>query len=143
MCGVKHCRKCDAKKARMNGVKRKRMAKRRSYSKKNIGSQLVNVGIAAVGFIVADQVNKLPFASSNPMIGNAIKVGVGAYLAATGKSPMLVSAGSGMALNGALGFGRQYGIVSGVGLITSGSLNAGQLSNWNPGVAGSSSIIVR
>lgn len=142
MCGVKPCRKCDAKKARMNGVKRKRMAKRTYRSKKDIGSQLMNIGVAAVGYIVADQVNKLPFVNSNPVIGNAIKLGVGAYLASTGKSPMIVSAAGGMALNGALGFGRQYGIVSGVGLITSGSLSAGQLSNWNPGVAGSS-IIVR
>lgn len=136
MCGRKPCRAC-AQKARVSGTrKRKKMARRRK--KGDIAGQLTNVALAGAGYLVADQVNKLPFVSSNPQIGNFVKLGIGTYLAMTQRNPMLVSAAQGMALNGALGAARQYGIVSGIGQIAlPGGMRYGGNSTAIPGVAGS------
>lgn len=141
MCGVKPCRKCAAKKRGIGAVKkRKKMARRQSA--KNLTGQLTSVALAAGGYILADQVNKLPFVSSNPQIGNFVKLGLGTYLAMTSRNPMFVSAAQGMALNGAIGVGKQYGVVSGVGQI--GISRYGANSSTIPGVAGGNgSIIVR
>lgn len=133
MCGRnKKCLECS----RISGVKKRKsiMANRR---KGGLTGQLVNVAIAGAGFILADQINKLPFISSNPQMGNFVKLGIGTYLAMTGKSPMIVSAAQGMALNGAIGAARQYGIVSGIGQIAlPWNGNYGQNSAAIPGVAG-------
>ena len=138
MCGVKPCRACNAKKARMSGVKKRNMAR----STKGLGNQLTNVGLAAIGFIAADQLNKVGFIQSNPAIGNFVKLGLGAYLAMSSRNAMLVSAAQGMALNGAIGVGKQYGVVSGIGQIGLGRYGAN--SSTIPGVAGGGgSIIVR
>lgn len=100
--------------------------------------QLTNVAIAAVGYVVSDQLNKIPFLATNPNLVNAAKVGVGTYLAMSSRNPMLVSMGQGAALNGAIGFGRQFGVVSGVGQIL---LPYGANSKAIPGVAGQ--VVVR
>lgn len=128
MCGKKPCRKCAAK---MSGIKKRR---KMAIRKNNLTGQLTNVALAAVGYIVADQVNKLPFVSNNPQIGNFVKFGAGTYLVMVSRNPMLVSAAQGMALNGAIGAFRQYGIISGIGQLGPGS-------NWNPGVAGNQLVI--
>lgn len=121
----------------MAGTAKKRtMAKR--MSKNNLTGQLTNVAVAAVGYIVADQINKLPFIKDNPAMANFAKLGIGVYLAMTSRNALLISAAQGAALNGAVGAGKQYGIVSGIG-----ALGLGPGSNWNPGIAGGNSIIVR
>lgn len=120
----------------MAGTKKRTMARR--MSKNSLTGQLTNIAVATVGYIVADQVNKLPFIKDNPQIANFAKLGIGVYLAMTSRNAMLISAAQGAALNGAVGAGKQYGIVSGIG-----ALGLGPGSNWNPGVAGGQSIIVR
>lgn len=134
MCGRKPCRKCAAKKRpRIAGTKKKRTMARRKKS--NITEQLVNVAIGAGGYIVADQVSKLPFVSSNPQLSGIVKLAGGLYLGQMSKNPMLASVGQGMALNGALTLGRQYGVVSGIGRLPF----AGN-STAIPGVAGKSGV---
>ena len=113
------------------------MAKRR-LSNRGLAGQLTNVALAGIGYIASDQLNKIPFLASNPHIINAAKLGLGTYLAMSSRNPMLVSIGQGAALNGAIGFGRQFGVVQGIGQI---SLPYGQNSKAIPGVAGS--ILVR
>ena len=133
----KPCLKC--KKASIAGTKKRTMAKRRVVrrSKSDLTGQLTNVALAAAGYILADQVNKIPFVAQNPNIGNWVKLGAGLYLAMSQPNSMIVSAAQGMALNGAIGAGKQWGVVSGV----AGLLDVGQGSNWTPGVAGPSIIV--
>jgi len=138
MCGRKPCRACAAaKKGRISGTKkRKTMAKR--ANSRNLTGQLTNVALAGVGYVVSDQLNKIPFLATNPNLVNAAKLGIGTYLAMSSRNPMMVSIGQGAALNGAIGFGRQFGVVQGIGQI---SLPYGGNSKAIPGVAGN--VIVR
>lgn len=138
MCGRKPCRACAAKKARISGTKKRKTMARKRTNSRNLTGQLTNVALAGVGYVVSDQLNKIPFLATNPNLVNAAKLGIGTYLAMSSRNPMMVSIGQGAALNGAIGFGRQFGVVQGIGQI---SLPYGGNSKAIPGVAGN--VIVR
>lgn len=137
MCGLKPCRKCAAKKARMSGVKIKKMAKKRSYGRRNnLVTAATNAAIAAGGYIAANQIGKLAFIQANPKMANIVKIGGGLALAVMTRNPILASVGGGMALNGIVGAVQQSGIAGLYGAIP------GELSNWTPGVAGNGGQIL-
>lgn len=106
MCGCK-----------MNGMKRKRIG---AFNSKGAVNTLTQQAIpAALGFLAADLLTKnLSFLSSNPTVGNAVKIGAGVLLA--GQGGMLSGLGVGMAANGVVSFAKPVFNLNGVGLLPPG-----------------------
>lgn len=74
---------------------------------------------AAAGFLLADLATKnLSFLSTNPTLGNGIKVAAGALLA--GQGGMMAGLGVGMAANGVVSFAKPVFNLSGMGLLPPG-----------------------
>ena len=74
---------------------------------------------AALGFLAADLLTKnLSFLSSNPTVGNGVKIVAGAFLA--GQGGMLGGLGVGMAANGVVSFAKPVFNLNGMGLLPPG-----------------------
>ena len=74
---------------------------------------------AAIGFVAADLLTKnLAFLSTNPTMGNLVKVAGGAFLAT--QSGMLSGVGVGIAANGVVAFAKPVFNLNGVGLLPPG-----------------------
>lgn len=89
-------------------------------SKKINTSALTDVLFAAGGVVAARLANKITFINANPMIGGAVKAGVGFFLASQ-KNKMLASAGLGMAAVGATELVQSFLPAGALGWLPSGS----------------------
>lgn len=104
----------------MNGMKKR---KNRMSGLKTGG--LVNIVTnealpVALGYLAADLLTKnLSFLSSNPTVGNAVKIGAGVLLAGQGGG-MMAGLGVGIAANGVVSFAKPVFNLSGVGLLPPG-----------------------
>lgn len=89
-----------------NGMKRKHK-KINGLNTGGIGNILMQEAIpAALGFLAADLATKnLSFLSSNPTIGNVVKIAGGALLASSGGG-MMAGLGVGIAANGVVSFAK-------------------------------------
>jgi len=96
-------------------------------TKVNTGA-ITEILSAAAGVIVARMANKITFISANPMIGGAVKAGVGFFLASQ-KNKMVSSAGLGMAAVGTTELVGSFLPEGALGWVPSGSTTL-------PGVAG-------
>jgi len=112
-----YCSSC--RKVKISGT----MAK----SKLNTGA-ITEILSAAAGVIAARMANKITFISANPMIGGAVKAGVGFFLTSQ-KNKMVASAGLGMAAVGATELIGSFLPEGTLGWLPSGSTTL-------PGVAG-------
>ena len=92
---------------------------------------LQGVAFAAAGVLVARMANKLDFIGQNPLIGGAVKTGVGLFLT-TQRNAMLSNMGMGLAAAGAsevLTSVMPEGALSGVGYLpASGSTSVHQVA---------------
>ena len=71
---------------------------------------------AAIGYVAADLLTKnLSFLSTNPTMGNLVKVAGGAFLATQGG--MLSGVGVGIAANGVVAFAKPVFNLNGMGLL--------------------------
>lgn len=83
-------------------------------------SALQNVGFAAAGVLLARMANRVNFIAQNPLIGGAVKTGVGLFLT-TQKNQMISNIGFGLAAAGAtevITMVMPDGAMSGVGYLT-------------------------
>lgn len=88
----------------MNGMKRKKRIN--GFNTGGMGNTLIQEAVpAAIGFLAADLLTKnLSFLSSNPTIGNAVKIVGGAILA--GQGGFLAGIGVGISANGVVSFAK-------------------------------------
>ena len=103
----------------MNGMKRKKRIG--ALNAGGIGNVLIQEAVpAALGFLAADLLTKnLSFLSSNPTIGNVVKIGAGALIA--GQGGMLAGVGIGIAANGVVSFAKPVFNLNGMGLLPPGN----------------------
>lgn len=102
----------------MNGKRKKRIG---ALNAGGIGNVLIQEAVpAALGFLAADLLTKnLSFLSSNPTIGNVVKIGAGALIA--GQGGMLAGVGVGIAANGVVSFAKPVFNLNGMGLLPPGN----------------------
>lgn len=103
----------------MNGMKkRNRMGALKTGGLVNIVTQ--EALPVAVGYLVGDLLTKnLSFLSSNPIMGNVIKIGAGVLLAGQGGG-MMAGLGVGVAANGVVNFAKPVFKLDGMGLLPPG-----------------------
>ncbi|MCF8237699.1 MAG: hypothetical protein K9I85_06055 [Saprospiraceae bacterium] len=68
--------------------------------KNAILGNLNSLALGTVGFIAAKQLDRVEFIQNNPLVGSAVKIGIGLFLSA-GRNKMFQPAGMGMAVAGA------------------------------------------
>jgi len=104
----------------MNGMKKRksRMGALKTGGLVNIVTQ--EALPVALGYLAADLLTKnLSFLSSNPTVGNAVKIGAGVLLAGQGGG-MMAGLGVGIAANGVVSFAKPVFNLNGVGLLPPG-----------------------
>lgn len=102
----------------MNGMKRRKRIG--AFKTSGVIDTITQQALpAALGYLAADLLTKnLSFLSSNPTIGNVVKIGAGALLA--GQGGMFGGLGVGMAANGVVSFAKPVFNLNGVGLLPPG-----------------------
>ena len=102
----------------MNGMKKR--SKMRGFNAGGVVGVITQQALpAAIGYVAADLLTKnLSFLSTNPTMGNLVKVAGGAFLATQGG--MLSGVGVGMAANGVVSFAKPVFNLNGVGLLPPG-----------------------
>lgn len=103
----------------MNGMKRRKRIG--ALNAGGIGSTLINQALpVAVGFLAGKLLTKnISFLSSNPTMGNVVKIAGGALLA--GQGGMLAGVGVGIAADGVASFAGPVFNISGMGLLPPGN----------------------
>lgn len=100
--------------------------------KKNMLGNLNSVALGAGGFIAAQQLNRVPFLQSNPLLGAGAKVAIGLLLS-SGKAKMLQPVGMGMAVAGVTQLvGNVIGQAGVSGFLPAGSLDVASVSGGYP-----------
>jgi len=101
--------------------------------KKSMQNALVDIVAGTAGLVGAQLLNKVPFLGANPLMGGAVKIGVGIIAAGATKGAMQKAA-MGVALGGGLDVAQNFinTGVSGIGLIGRGSTSVHRVAGYGP-----------
>ncbi len=146
MCGIKPCRKCDAKRKAQVG-RRKKRKKSRIGMKRKFKSSTIMTGLAtAVGFVASKQLNRLTGSIpmlNTPLAGGISKAVAGVLLQTMTKNKNLQNVGTGMIVGGAVDVytsfaGSNDPAMAGVSFLE----NSNQRRDFSDALSGDDNVIV-